>query len=65
MKSRNRYNNSQELSTITGPNKLLQIRTKASKNKWGQYTPLVYNDKVMKDKNMAFYLCTQFGKTVI
>ena len=62
---RNRYNNSQELSTITGPNKLLQIRTKASKNKWGQYTPLVYNDKVMKDKNMAFYLCTQFGKTII
>ena len=62
---RNRYNNSQELSTITGPNKLLQIRTKASKNKWGQYTPLVYNNKVMKDKNMAFYLCTQFGKTVI
>lgn len=62
---RNRYNSSQDLSTITGPNKLLQIRTKASKNKWGHYTPLVYNDKVMKDKNMAFYLCTQFGKTIV
>jgi hypothetical protein len=57
--------NNKELSTITGPNKLLQIRTKASKTKQGYYVPLCYNGKKLKDKNMAFYLCTQFGKTIV
>lgn len=62
---RNRYDNGKELSTITGPNKLLQIRTKASKTKQGYYVPLCYNGQQLKDKNMAFYLCTQFGKTIV
>jgi len=62
---RNRYANGKELTTITGPNKLLQIRTKASKTKQGYYVPLCYNGKQLKDKNMAFYLCTQFGKTIV
>ncbi len=62
---RNRYVNDKELNTITGPNKLLQIRTKASKTKYGEYVPLCYNGKQLKDKNMAFYLCTQFGKTIV
>lgn len=51
------------LTTITGPNKLLQIRTKASKIN-GRYTPLVYNGHQLKDKHMAFYLCANFGKTL-
>ena len=42
-KIRERYNNNQELNTINGPHKLLQIRTKANKNRLGKYVPLEYN----------------------
>ena len=59
------YATGSELHTITGPNKLLQIRTKASKNKHGEYTPLCYNGVELKDKYMAFYLLADFGKKVI
>jgi DNA mismatch repair protein MutH len=52
------------LSTITGPNGLLQIRTKASKTN-GTYVPLVFNGWKLKDKGMAFYLCGKFGKEVL
>ena len=52
----------QQLSTVTGPNNLLQIRTKASKNRLGNYTPLCYNGVTLKDKHMAFYLLSGFGK---
>ncbi len=54
-----------EVHTITGPNKLLQIRTKASKNSEGNYTPLCYNGVQLKDKGMAFYLLAKFGKEVV
>ena len=59
------YYSGAELYTITGPNKLLQIRTKASKNKYGKYTPLCYNGVELKDKYMAFYILADFGKKVI
>lgn len=59
------YVTGSELHTITGPNKLLQIRTKASKDKYGKYTPLCYNGVELKDKYMAFYLLANFGKQVI
>ena len=59
-KIRERYNNNQLLNTITGPNKLLQIRTKANKNTLGNYVPLEYNGKRLKDKAMAFYLTRTF-----
>ena len=59
------YATGSELHTITGPNKLLQIRTKASKNKHGEYTPLCYNGVELKDKYMAFYLLADFGKNII
>ncbi len=59
-----RYNNNQLLNTITGPNKLLQIRTKANKNKLGNYVPLEYNSKRLKDKGMAFYLTNTFEKSL-
>jgi len=59
------YENGATLHTITGPNKLLQVRTKASKNKHGKYTPLCYNGVELKDKYMAFYLLANFGKKVI
>lgn len=59
------YMTGKELHTITGPNKLLQIRTKASKSATGYYTPLCYNGSQLKDKYMAFYLCVDFGKEVV
>lgn len=59
------YANGSTLETITGPNKLLQIRTKASKNVHGEYTPLCYNGVELKNKYMAFYLSAKFGKEVL
>ena len=61
---RRRFYSNQELNTITGPNKLLQIRTKASKTKLGNYVPLEYNGKRLKDKAMAFYLTRTFEKSI-
>ena len=57
---RRRYDNNEELTTINGKHKLLQIRTKASKTKLGNYVPLEYNGKRLKDKAMAFYLTRTF-----
>jgi DNA mismatch repair protein MutH len=59
------YAEGSELNTITGPNKLLQIRTKASKNRRGEYTPMCYNGVQLKDKGMAFYLLANYGKTIL
>ena len=59
------YENGATLHTITGPNNLLQIRTHASRNKHGKYTPLCYNGVELRDKYMGFYLLADFGKQVI
>ena len=61
---RRRYNNNEKLHTITGLNRLLQIRNKASKNKLGNYAPLDYNGKRLKDNAMAFYLTRTFEKNI-
>ena len=61
---RRRYDNNEELSTINGKHKLLQIRTKASKTKLGNYVPLEYNGKRLKDKAMAFYLTRTFEQSI-
>lgn len=50
--------------TITGPNGLLQIRTKASKTKRNDYTPLTFADVTFNNKGMAFYLCGSFGRNL-
>jgi len=52
-----------QLGTITGPNGLLQIRTKASKTN-GRYVPLTFAGCTLKDKGMAFYLCGSFGRNL-
>ena len=57
---RRRYNNKEELNTINGKHKLLQIRTKATKKSDGTYTPLEYNGQQLKNKAMAFYLTRKF-----
>ena len=50
--------------TITGPNGLLQIRTKASKTKCKDYKPLTFAGVTLNNKGMAFYLCGQFGRNL-
>jgi hypothetical protein len=60
-KVRRAFHDETKLSTITGPNGLLQIRTKASKTN-GAYVPLRFAGVTLKDKGMAFYLCGRFGK---
>ena len=62
-KIRRAFDTETELNTITGPNGLLQIRTKASKTN-GSYTPLRFAGVTLKDKGMAFYLCGQFGRNL-
>jgi len=57
------FNAGKQLTTITGPNGLLQIRTKASKTN-GAYVPLTFSCCTLKDKGMAFYLCGQFGRNL-
>ena len=61
---RRRYDNNEELTTINGRHKLLQIRTKASKTRLGNYVPLEYNGKRLKDKAMAFYLTRTFEQSI-
>jgi len=62
---RTAFDSGSEISTVTGPNKLLQIRTKASKSTNGKYTPLMFAGHQLKNKGMAFYLCGRFGKEVV
>jgi DNA mismatch repair protein MutH len=61
---RSAFVSGKQLKTITGPNKLLQIRTKASKTN-GRYVPLTFAGCTLKDKGMAFYLCGKFGKEIL
>lgn len=62
-KIRSAFDVESELNTITGPNGLLQIRTKASKTN-GRYVPLTFAGVTLKDKGMAFYLCGSFGRNL-
>jgi len=62
-KIRRAFDVESELNTITGPNGLLQIRTKASKTN-GAYVPLRFAGVTLKDKGMAFYLCGSFGRNL-
>tara|TARA_B110000093_G_scaffold102047_1_gene109696 strand:- start:2085 stop:2684 length:600 start_codon:yes stop_codon:yes gene_type:complete len=53
------------LKTITGPNKILQIRTKGSKNKkTNSYPKLIYNGHELNHIHMAFYICGSYGKAL-
>jgi DNA mismatch repair endonuclease MutH len=57
--------NSDELHTINGPNQFLQIRTKDSKDKSGNYHPIKYNGVVLSNKNYAFYIRPGFLNSVL
>ena len=58
---RYRYNMGQQLNTITGLNKILQIRTKDSK----PYHPVTWEGRQLKDKSMGFYLTGKYAKGII
>ena len=56
-----RYLTGQQLNTITGLNKILQIRTKDSK----PYHPVTWEGRQLKDKSMGFYLTGKYAKGII
>ena len=57
--------NSKNLHTFTGRNKVLQIRTKDSKDKKGNYHPIIWEGKEISNKGYAFYLTGRYAKGII
>ena len=61
---RGRVANGLPLTTITGLNGILQIRTKDSKYK-GKYHPIIWEGKEISNKGYAFYLTGRYIKSLI
>jgi DNA mismatch repair protein MutH len=61
---RHRVGLGQPLTTITGLNGVLQIRTKDSKYK-GKYHPIIWEGKEISNKGYAFYLTGRYIKSLI
>ena len=61
---RHRVGLGQPLTTITGLNGVLQIRTKDSKYK-GKYHPIFWEGQQISDKGYAFYLTGKYAKTIV
>ena len=57
--------NAKNLHTFTGRNKVLQIRTKDSKDKKGNYHPIIWKGKEISNKGYAFYLTGRYAKGII
>ena len=55
----------QPLSTITGLNGVLQIRTKDSKDRHGNYHPIKWEGKEISNKGYAFYLTSKYAKNIV
>ena len=62
---RHRVANGLPLQTITGLNKVLQIRTKDSKDRNGNYHPIIWEGKEISNKGYAFYLTGRYAKGII
>ena len=62
---RHRVANGLPLQTITGLNKVLQIRTKDSKDRNGNYHPICWEGKQISNKGFAFYLTGRYAKTTV
>ena len=62
---RHRIANGLPLQTITGLNKVLQIRTKDSKDRNGNYHPIIWEGKEISNKGFAFYLTGRYAKTIV
>ena len=57
--------NTKTLKTFTGRNKVLQIRTKDSKDRNGNYHPIIWKGEKMSNKGFAFYLTGRYAKGII
>ena len=62
---RESFYNKSELHTINGVNGLLQIRTKDSKDRNGNYHPIYWKGQKMTNKGFAFYLTGKYAKSII
>ena len=62
---RHRIANGLPLQTITGLNGVLQIRTKDSKDRNGNYHPIYWEGKQISNKGYAFYLTGKYAKTIV
>ena len=62
---RHRVANGLPLQTITGLNGVLQIRTKDSKDKNGNYHPIKWEGKEISNKGYAFYLTANYAKSIV
>ena len=57
--------NAKNLHTFTGRNKVLQIRTKDSKDRNGNYHPIIWKREQISNKGFAFYLTGRYAKGII
>ena len=57
--------NTKTLKTFTGRNGILQIRTKDSKDRNGNYHPITWKGQTLSDKGFAFYLTGRYAKTIV
>ena len=53
------------LKTFTGRNGILQIRTKDSKDRNGNYHPITWEGQELSNKGFAFYLTGRYAKTIV
>ena len=57
--------NTKTLKTFTGRNGILQIRTKDSKDRNGNYHPIIWEGQELSDKGFAFYLTGKYAKQIV
>ena len=57
--------NTTTLKTFTGRNGILQIRTKDSKDRNGNYHPITWEGQHLSNKGFAFYLTGKYAKTIV
>ena len=57
--------NTKTLHTFTGRNGILQIRSKDSKDRNGNYPPIPWKGQTLSDKGFAFYLTGKYAKSIV
>ena len=57
--------NTERLHTFTGRNGILQIRTKDSKDRNGNYHPIKWEGREISNKGFAFYLTGKYAKQIV
>ena len=57
--------NAKTLHTFTGRNGILQIRTKDSKDRNGNYHPIIWKGEQISNKGFAFYLTGRYAKGIV